>query len=99
MRIFQPFWGKTGRIITNSDLYSLTETVTDLTFYNSCYFLSEGEDMNEVKFGDIRRTALNDGEVVVLEYLVTSGAEANEVTNFSIITTATETSEKFFPFY
>lgn len=81
---------------TNSDLYSLTETITDLTATTRAYFLSEGEDMRyEVKFGDnTAGRALNDGEVVVLEYLVTSGAEANEVSNFSIITTATDNLQR-----
>ena len=63
-----------------------------MTATTRAYFLSEGEDMRyEVKFGDnTAGRALNDGEIVVLEYLVTSGAEANEVSNFSFITTATD---------
>ena len=72
---------------TTSDLYSLTDTITDLTGTTRAYFLSEGEDMRyEVKFGDdTAGRALKDGEVVLLEYLVTSGSEANEITNFSFI--------------
>ena len=70
---------------TTSDLYSLTDTITDLTGTTRAYFLSEGEDMRyEVKFGDdTAGRALKDGEVVLLEYLVTSGVEANEITTFS----------------
>ena len=72
---------------TTSDLYSLTDTITDLTGTTRAYFLSEGEDMRyEVKFGDdTAGRSLKDGEVVLLEYLVTSGSEANEITNFSFI--------------
>ncbi|ADO98489.1 baseplate wedge subunit [Cyanophage S-TIM4] len=72
---------------TTSDLYSLTDTITDLTATTRAYFLSEGEDMRyEVKFGDdTAGRALKDGEVVLLEYLVTSGTEANEITTFSFI--------------
>ena len=72
---------------TTSDLYSLTDTITDLTETTRAYFLSEGEDMRyEVKFGDdTAGRALKDGEVVLLEYLVTSGVEANEITTFSFM--------------
>ena len=72
---------------TTSDLYSLTDTITDLTSTTRAFFLSEGEDMRyEVKFGDdTAGRALKDGEVVLLEYLVTSGVEANEITSFSFI--------------
>ena len=72
---------------TTSDLYSLTDTVTDLSATTRAYFLNEGEDMRyEVKFGDdTAGRALKDGEVVILEYLVTSGVEANEISTFSFI--------------
>ena len=72
---------------TTSDLYSLTDTITDLTGTTRAYFLSEGEDMRyEVKFGDdTAGRALKDGEVVLLEYLVTSGVEAIDITSFSFI--------------
>ena len=66
---------------TTSDTYSRVDNVTNLTSTSRVYFLSEGEDMQfEIKFGDdsIGRS-LKDGEVVVLEYLTTKGAEANDV--------------------
>ena len=66
---------------TASDIYNRVDTVTNLTAATRAYFLSEGEDMRfQVKFGDdsVGR-ALKDGEVVNLEYLVTSGKKANEV--------------------
>lgn len=79
---------------TTSDLYSLTDTVTDLTSTTRAYFLSEGEDMRyEVKFGDgTSGRSVTDGEVVVLEYLVTSGAEANEISAFAFTGTLTDTN-------
>ena len=72
---------------TEFDLYNRVDTVTNLTPSTRAYFLNEGEDMRyEIKFGDdsVGR-ALKDGEVVQLEYLVTSGAEANEVGKFNFI--------------
>ena len=72
---------------TASDIYNRVDTVTNLTATTRAYFLSEGEDMRfQVKFGDdsVGR-ALKDGEVVNLEYLVTSGKKANEVKAFNFI--------------
>ena len=77
---------------TASDIYNRVDTVTSLTSTTRAYFLSEGEDMRfNVRFGDdsVGR-ALKDGEVVVLEYLVTSGAKANEVKAFNFIGSATD---------
>ena len=70
---------------TTSDVYNLVDTVTNLTANTRVFFLSEGEDMRyEVRFGDdsVGRK-VKDGEVINLEYLVTSGSEANEVSDFS----------------
>ena len=78
---------KANESSTTSDLYNVVDTITGLTANSRVYFLSEGEDMRyEVKFGDdsVGR-ALKDGEVVQFEYLVTSGAEANDVDKFSYI--------------
>ena len=85
---------KPNETSTQSDLYSLTDTITDLTASTRAFFLSEGEDQRyEVKFGDnTAGRALQDGEVVVLEYLVTSGAEANEINNFSFIGRMSDTN-------
>jgi hypothetical protein len=76
---------KANESSTTSDSYSIAETVTGLAATSRAFFLSEGEDMRyEVKFGDdsVGR-ALKDGEVVNFEYLVTSGATANNVQAFS----------------
>ena len=72
---------------TQFDLYSREQTVTNLTPTTRAYFLSETEDMRyEIRFGDdsVGR-AVKDGEVIDLEYLVTSGSEGNQVSDFSFI--------------
>ena len=77
---------------TASDLYSRVDNITGLTATSRAYFLSEGEDMRyQVRFGDdsVGR-AVTDGEVITLEYLTTSGAEANEVQSFSFIGNITD---------
>ena len=84
---------KANESSTTSDLYNLVDTITSLTASSRAYFLSEGEDMRyEVKFGDdsVGR-ALKDGEVVLFEYLVTSGNEANDVDRFSYTGRMTDT--------
>ena len=83
---------KATETATASDIYNRVDTVTTLTAATRAYFLSEGEDMRfQVKFGDdsVGR-ALKDGEVVVLEYLVTSGFKANEVKLFNFIGSLTD---------
>ena len=72
---------------TQFDLYSREQTVTSLTPTTRAYFLSETEDMRyEIRFGDdsVGR-AVKDGEVIDLEYLVTSGSEGNQVSSFAFI--------------
>lgn len=70
---------------TTSDLYTRADNITDLDSTTRIYFLSEGQDMRyKVKFGDdVIGRKLSDGEVVQLTYLVTNGAEANEVQKFN----------------
>ena len=83
---------KANETATASDIYNQVDTVTGLTATTRAYFLNEGEDMRfEVRFGDdsVGR-ALKDGEVVQLEYLVTSGKDANEVQAFNYIGTAVD---------
>ena len=78
---------KPNEASTTSDLYNLVDTVTNLTAATRVYFIAEGEDQRyEIRFGDdsVGRK-LKDGEIIGLEYLVTSGAEANEVQQFSYI--------------
>ena len=78
---------KPNEASTTSDLYNLVDTVTNLTASTRVYFIAEGEDQRyEVRFGDdsVGRK-LKDGEVINLEYLVTSGTEANEIQKFTFI--------------
>ena len=72
---------------TQFDLYSKVDNVTLLTPTTKSYYLFESEDMRyEIRFGDdsVGR-ALKDDEVVVLEYLVCSGADANSVSSYNWI--------------
>ncbi|MAS47999.1 MAG: hypothetical protein CL557_11370 [Alphaproteobacteria bacterium] len=83
---------KPNEASTTSDLYNLVDTVTNLTAATRVYFISEGEDQRyEIRFGDdsVGRK-LNDGEIIGLEYLVTSGSEANEVQKFTFIGSLTD---------
>tara|TARA_B100001996_G_scaffold56929_1_gene40349 strand:- start:9324 stop:11351 length:2028 start_codon:yes stop_codon:yes gene_type:complete len=83
---------KANETSTTSDLYNKVDTVTNLTATTRVYFLSEGEDMRyELRFGDdsVGRK-LKDGEVIELEYLVTSGTEANEINDFDYIGNITD---------
>ena len=78
---------KPNEASTTSDLYNLVDTVTNLTANTRVYFIAEGEDQRyEIRFGDdsVGRK-LKDGEIINLEYLVTSGTEANEVQKFTFI--------------
>lgn len=72
---------------TESDIYNLVENITTVSSTDRIYYLNEGEDMRyEVSFGDgIVGRKLGDGEVVDLEFLITNGAEANDVETFSFI--------------
>ncbi|NDG29545.1 hypothetical protein EB118_05535 [bacterium] len=75
----------TTRIFTKSD------NLVEITSSSQVYFLEEVEDgLYEIFFGDdIVGTALTDGNVVILEYLVSSGAEANDIENLSFTGTIT----------
>ena len=80
---------KANESATSSDIYNRVDTTTSLTATSRAFFLSEGEDQRyEVRFGDdsVGRK-VKDGEVILLEYLVTSGVDANEVTAFGFIGT------------
>lgn len=72
---------------TASDVYNLVENITTVTSTDRIYFLAESEDSRyEIFFGDgIIGRKLGDGEVIDLEYLVTSGESANQISSFSFI--------------
>lgn len=65
----------TQRVFTKSD------NLVEITSASQIYFLEEVEDGQfEIKFGDNTfGVALNPGNIVVLEYIVSSGADANDI--------------------
>lgn len=84
---------------TQFDIYNRVDTVSTLTPTSRSYFLHEGEDMRyEIRFGDdsVGRK-LTDGEVIDLEYLVTSGPEANNNSRFSFIGRMTDSLGQVYP--
>lgn len=72
---------------TSRDTYTQSELVTDLDEESRAFFITEVEDLQyEITFGDgVKGRKLQDGEVIQLEYLVTTGPEANDISNFSFI--------------
>ena len=72
---------------TASDVYNVVENITTIASEDRIYFLAESEDTRyEIFFGDnVIGRSLGDGEVIDLEYLVTSGSEANEISSFTFI--------------
>lgn len=72
---------------TTQTAYVLNEDINVLDGESTVYFLQEVEDEKfEIYFGDgFVGRALQDGEVVIVEYLVTNGAAANTANLFSPI--------------
>ena len=88
---------------TNVTTYTKATDITQLSATSSVYFLQEVENGRfEVYFGDdVVSKALSDGNVVILDYVVTNKTEANGASSFSApstidgvstITTTTVTS-------
>ena len=69
---------------TNTTVYDLSTNKLELTSTSEVYFLQEGQNgQYEVYFGDdVLGKKLNDGAVVSLEYLITSGTASNKANNF-----------------
>ena len=67
-----------------SDTWSKVSDVTSLTSTSKVYFTQETEDGHyEIYFGDgVLGSALQDGNLVVIEYLVTNGLDANDIGTF-----------------
>jgi len=65
----------------NADSWSAVSDITSLTSTTKAYFTQEAENgYYEIYFGDgILGTKLSDGNVIVLEYLVTNGILANNI--------------------
>lgn len=66
---------------TTVDRYSLVTNITTIDSTSKSFFVSEFEDRRyEITFGDgIVGKGLEDGNVVILEYIVCKGAEANNI--------------------
>jgi hypothetical protein len=66
---------------TTTRTFVRPDNIVELNSTSQVYFLEEGASgLFEVKFGDdIFGVALENGNVVVLEYLVSKGAEANDI--------------------
>ena len=73
---------------TTTSTYTLATGVTSLSATSKVYFLQEQEDGKfEVYFGDgVLGTELSDGNVVILEYVVSNKTEANGASSFSLST-------------
>ena len=71
---------------TTTETYSLVTGYSDLLSTSKVYFLQEGEDNRfEVYFGDgILGKKPIDGNIVILEYIVTNKTEANGASSFAL---------------
>jgi len=71
---------------TTTNTYTLATGVTGITSTSKVYFLQEMEDGKfEVYFGDdVLGNKLDDGNIVILEYIVSNKDEANGASSFSL---------------
>ena len=71
---------------STQEVYSLVTGYSDLTGTSKVYFLQEVEDGKfEVYFGDgLLGKKLSDGNIVILEYIVTNKTEANGASSFAL---------------
>lgn len=69
---------------TTTETYSLMSDILDVSGVSPVYFLQETRNaLYQIYFGDgVIGKALNDGNVVTVEYLTTSGPTANKLINF-----------------
>lgn len=75
-------------------IFSPTDNLAEITDTSLVYFLEEVEDgQYEIFFGDdVLGKKLDNGNVVVIEYLVSSGADANDIENVSYASSVTNVS-------
>ena len=73
---------------TTTGTYTLATGVTSLSSTSKVYFLQEMEDGKfEVYFGDgVLGASLSDGNIVILEYIVSNRTEANGASAFTLST-------------
>ena len=71
---------------TTTSVYTLASGVTSLSSTSKAYFAQEMEDGKfEVYFGDgVLGTKLTDGNIVILEYIVSNKDEANGASTFTL---------------
>ena len=72
----------------STEIYTQSIDILSATSESAVYFLQEGQDGKfQIYFGNgVIGKALNDGCIVNLEYLVTSGDAANKATSFVVAT-------------
>ena len=65
--------------------FTLTEDVTGVTSTSNVYYLEAAEDQQyEVRFGNgVLGKAVENGNIVILEYVVTNGPDSNGATSFT----------------
>ena len=71
---------------TATSTYNLATSITSLDLESKVYFLQEVEDGKfEIYFGDgVIGKSLSDGNIVIMEYVVTNKTEANGASNFTL---------------
>jgi len=71
---------------TTTNTYSLAGGYNNVTDSSKVYFIQEGQDGKyEIYFGDgINGVSLADGNIVILEYVVTNATDSNGASSFSL---------------
>ena len=71
---------------TTTETYSLAGGYNNVTSTSNVYFIQEGQDGKyEIYFGDgINGKAVNEGNIVILEYIVTNITDSNGASSFSL---------------
>jgi hypothetical protein len=71
---------------TTTNTYSLAGGFNNVTATSKVYFIQEGQDGKfEIYFGDgVNGNAVSDGNIVILEYIVTNKTLSNNASSFSL---------------
>ena len=71
---------------TTTETYSLAGGYNNVTATSKVYFIQEGQDGKyEIYFGDgVNGSSLDDGNIVILEYIVTNIEDSNGASSFSL---------------
>jgi hypothetical protein len=80
---------QSSSIDTTTTVYSLAGGYNSVTDISKVYFLQEADEGKfEIYFGDgVVGTALQNGNIIILEYIVTNRDESNGASSFSLATT------------